>query len=176
MRRNRVRLSESQLHRLIKESVKGLLSEYGGYDRQKVAYGDQNINNEYMKHLHRVGTVNPDGDGKSYYRDQDKVRAREKSSKENLDPLRLRMNDNPYRRHLDTVSRANKIKSDSMDRLRKSVLRESSGLSIATLVSDVIQNALKNEFGDEFVMSTGMGCEVTNPNDENDYCSVEVLN
>ena len=39
MRRNRIRLSESQLHRIIEESVKSVLNEIGDTERGQYALG-----------------------------------------------------------------------------------------------------------------------------------------
>ena len=117
-RTNRIRLTESQLHRVIKESVREVLKEYGGYDSEKIAYGEQSRGNEYMRHLNRFGLAN------GYTRtdvERQKGDERAKRNGENLDKLRLRQHNNPYRNHLDTVNRANKMKSDSLDKLKNSL-------------------------------------------------------
>ena len=80
--KKRIRLTESDLHRLIKEAI----NEYGGYDSLKQAYGEHD-SLPFMRHLRRVG-MEP-----GYTRtdaERFKMQDRQERNRQNLDPLHLK--------------------------------------------------------------------------------------
>ena len=80
--KKRIRFTESDLHRLIKEAI----NEYGGYDSLKQAYGEHD-SLPFMRHLRRVG-MEP-----GYTRtdaERFKMQDRQERNRQNLDPLHLK--------------------------------------------------------------------------------------
>lgn len=116
-RKNVVRLNESQLQRIIKESMKNILKEYAGYDSEKKAYGEQG-SYPLHKHIDRVGRA----DGHTRTDAERKVgEIRQERNGQNLDKLRSRNTYNPYKNYLSNVKNANDMKRKAMDNLKDEI-------------------------------------------------------